>query len=242
MDTKSTTVGVVIGAILAFLLLGGGYLASRLFVTAVDHEVRKQVQQQGQPPLGAAAQPAVRQALDDAGRKAAKEISDKLLADANRRSEEPRSTLQVSEEAPVTVDREAFSITLPPGSTVEPANPDVGSEKLVHTKMPRHGSLTIVVIDDKAEAKERAEFALGDLRGKVDHPKDVPAQVMGLEYWSSAFAATLVDESFIFEVGQRDGRDKACIFLLQYPMTPASRRKQAVEYLRNALQTFRMKQ
>jgi hypothetical protein len=244
MDNRSTAVGIVIGVLLAVFLIGGGYLASRLFYTAVDHEVQKQTQQQVQQAVAPAAQSPVRQAVDDAGRKAAKEVSDKLLADARKPEthEDAKSTLEVSEEAPVTVERDAFSITLPPGSTVDPANPDVGSEKLVHARMPRHGSLSIAVIDDKSEAKDRADAAVNEMRGKVDHPKEVAAQVMGLEYWSTAFAATVEDEPYIFEVGQRDGRDKACIFILGYPMMPTDRRKKAVGYLREALQTFRMKQ
>jgi hypothetical protein len=246
MDNRSAVVGIGIGALLAVLLIGGGYLASRLFFTAVDHEVQQQVRQAVAP----GSQPAVRQAVDDAGRKAAKEISNKLLSEAKKPEkpekpethEDAKSTLEVSEEAPVTVDREAFSITLPPGSTIDPADPGLGSERLVHAKLPDHGTITFVMIEDKSKAKDSLEDSLKAIRLKADRTKDVTPEVMGLEYWSSAVAATVKDKPFIFEAGEREGTDKACLIVLEYPATPEDARKQTVAQFRKTLLTLKMKQ
>jgi hypothetical protein len=204
--------------------------------------VRKQAQQQARQAVAPAANPVIRQALDDAGRRAAKEVSDKLLAGSKKPREEPTSPLQISEEAPVAVDRGAFSITLPPGSTIDPADPELGSERLVHAKLPDHGTITFVTIEDKSRAKDHLDDSLKAIRLKADHAKEVSPEVMGLEYWSSALAATVQDKPYIFEAGERDGTDKACLIILEYPVTPEDARKQAVAEFRKALLTFKMKQ
>lgn len=232
--SRSTVLGIIAGCLAACVLIGIYLLSGRW----VEHAER----QAAREAVGPALQQSVREAANEAGRKAASEMADKILAESQKggAASPPKSdTTPVG--APVKVERKAFAITLPPGATVDPEDPSVGSERLVTADLPDHGTIIIVVADDKQHTGSAYEDTLASLRKKVeDAEEEKPESFDSLKVArATGIKGTVKGIAFRYEIGQCEGWDKGCVIVVEYP---EENRDAMVAMMGKALGTFNMKQ
>src|ERR1044071_5944924 len=141
-SNRMTLAGIFIAPLVVGALIGIYALPKKV----VENEEKKAASKVAPE----ATQDAARKVAEDEIRKAATEISSRLLADQHKREIAP--SVELSSEAPVVIDRKAFTMTLPQGSEVDPPKPKIDREKLVHFRLPGHASGSVVVVDNKGEA------------------------------------------------------------------------------------------
>jgi hypothetical protein len=134
-----------------------------------------------------------------------------------------------------------FAITLPNGATVDPESASLGSERFVTASLPGHGTICISVADNKEQARTIFDQLLASFREKVQNPEKVMADAFDSTRVVSAtgIRGSIKGEEFRYEVGQYEGWDKAFVIVCEYA---GENKGEAVEMMRKALGTFRMKQ
>lgn len=236
--SRSALRGIIAVCIVGALLIGITVLP-RLWGEQTAHQVAREA-------VGPALQQSVRQVADEAGRRAAREMAEKILPDAHGSGAATVPTSSAASEptpvaAPIKVERQAFEITLPSGATVDPEDASVGSERLVMVNMPDHGLLSIVVFDDKKRAESGFEETLSKLRGKMEKAEEEKPEALEALHAvrATGMKGTVKGEEFEYEIGQCEGWDKGFVMVLEYP---EENKAAAVAMLSKALGTFRMKQ
>ncbi len=228
----------VIGLIVACLVAGvliGIYVAPRMMVDQTGRQAARDA-------VGPAIQPAIRQVTSEAGRKAASELADKILAGAHPVGEEAQSMPSAAPvTSPVVVDRQAFTVTLPPAATVDPEDVAVGSERMITANVSHSGILCVVVTNNKDEATSSYDDALARFRGKVENAtQEKPATFDSLRVSrTTAVRGIIKGQEFRFEIAQCEGWDKGCLIIVEYPEQDKG---DVVPMMSKALGTFRMKQ
>jgi hypothetical protein len=144
-------------------------------------------------------------------------------------------------EAPVQVEREAYSITLPPASVVDPESAVVGSEHLMTSTLPGDGTVSIIVLDDKSRAAQSYDGLLASFRAKYPEAQEQNTAALNSLRFTRATAMSFTNDGvdFAYEIGQTEGWDKAFVFLVEYP---ANRNGVMARRVGTTLKTFRMKQ
>src|SRR5262249_48531225 len=140
--SKSTIVGFAAGVV-AVCTIGGIIILSR---ATIDHEAQAAANKAAME----AAHTSATQAANQGGRKAAQDIWDKLLAGMDKSLVPPPPAVEVTKvETETKVDREAFTITVPPGSTVDPQIKYPGAEHVLSVNVAGHCLISIIVVDSK---------------------------------------------------------------------------------------------
>lgn len=245
--SKSAIAGFAAGCIVCGVLIGLYFLtktgAERAGREAARTEIRQQVQD------------SIHKAADESGRQEAREIADQILSAQGKAGaatsppSAPPSALPVtspppsasSTTAPIAIERDAFAVDLPAGASVDPESASVGSERLVTANLPGHGLTSFVTVDDPARAERVGDDARKKLRAKVENAVDVAAAALDSPKVKHAtgLQGSLNGLEFVYEVGQVAGRDKACVIVVEYPQDD---KDQVASAVRQAMQTFRMKQ
>jgi hypothetical protein len=235
--SKWGVAGIVVACLAAGFLIGVFVMPDR----GGERVNREQVPPAVAPTLSGTLQPIIK----EEARKRAQEIGDKLISRPSDHDIgiDPAAKPD-SAGAPVVVEREAFEMTLPPGSVVKPENPKYGSERLVQTRVPGGGSLSIVLVDDKAKVADYADGALNGLKETIRNPESMINTALS---WLNmekvdGFRATIEGEPFGFEVGTRTGTDKGYVIIVEYPIEAEGKTNEVVQRMREALLTLKLKQ
>jgi hypothetical protein len=182
---------------------------------------------------------AATQAADDVTRRIAREMADQVVRDIAK-GEGGGTTRATQARAGPVVELAAFRITLPEKSTVDPADPSLGRERMTTVNLPNGGTMVFVVEDDKLRMTRQFDSAASGCKVKLENPsaRDTdtfdPVKVVR----STAIRGVLNGERFVFEIGQCEGRQKAVLIILDYA---EAKQVESVEMIRRALGTFEMK-
>lgn len=228
---KSTIAGIFVAILVAGALIGIYVIPKKV----IETEQKKA----GADAAKSAAQQSAQNEAADQIRKAAGEISEKLLADQRKNENAP--TVDVSSSSPIVIDREAYTMTLPQGSEVDPPHPEDGKERLMHFRMPGHATGSVVVVDSKARALSAVDDTLADVKSKLTDTSDVNAEALAPFKLArlSAIKGSIGTVTDVFEVGVWEGEAKSCIIIINYPVRPND---QAIASLQKAFRTFKMQQ
>ena len=182
-----------------------------------------------------AVQDAIRQSIDEVARDAARKVADDVRREVTK--DNPGGTTRgAATAASAVIDAVGYRIMLPDHSTVDP----VDNDHLATANLPGGGTLMIVAIDKKEQAAASFDQAVASLRGKLENPAvrttDTfdPARAVR----STAFDGGIQGKPFGFEIGQIEGRSRACVIILEYP---EARRGEVMEMARKALGTLQIK-
>ena len=231
-SNRMTLAGILIALLVVGALIGIYALPKKV----IENEEKKAAEKL----IPQAAQHAAHQVAEDEIRKAAADISDRMLADQKKKEAAP--TVELKSSGPVAVDRDAFTMTLPEGSEVDPPKPQLGKERYIHADLPARASVSIVVIPDKRDAGKYCESTFEDLKSKTPQSTETtpealqPYKLAQLSAVKGKFAG---GHEYMFEVGEWDGTDKACIIIAQFPARPNDA---AIAALQRAFRTFKMQQ
>jgi Flp pilus assembly protein TadG len=258
--SRSTVIGIIAACFAGGLLIGI-YQAPRFMADSAVHDAAKEAMR---PTIQSVAQDAIK----EEARKAAQSLADKIVREKDQgvviTQSAPAGTLSDAANAvagsewkkpagvgsgstpvvaPVAVERDAFSLVAPPGSTVDADSGDLGREHLVGVHMPDLGSIHIVVLNDPSQEKEKADQAIQDLRGKVVNAKDFPGGVLS---WSNfthvnAIRGTIDGVPFGFETATLEGARKACLVIVQYRLPADSEKSEVMTRMHQVLTTMKMK-
>jgi hypothetical protein len=192
-------------------------------------------------------QDSIRQAADAAAHDAATRIADQIVHDDQAKSAHPATPAPGSASPvtaapkPVIVDRKTYTIAFPPGSTIDPPDPEVDLEHLTTVSLPSGGgSVDIVGIEDKSMANFDRMF--DGLQSKLDSPVIIPTDTFSVSnpapVHTQAVRGTVRGSAVIFEVAEFDGKTRACYFIAEYP---ADKAKQSMELIQRCLRTLAIK-
>jgi len=234
--SKSAIAGTVAAVFVLGLVLGL-YVLPGVYATQVGKEAaRKAVP----PAVSQAVQPIVK----EQAQKTAKDIADTISALPRDSDIDIRPAPKTdATAASIFVDRAAFKVTLPPGSTLMPDNPKYGPDRLVECRLPSSASLNILLVDDKASAASLAESTLKGLRGTLTEPTT--------NHWSvlpwmnvagvNGMEGSIQGQLFAFETGYLSGTAKACVIIVEYPMNN-EKKQAATDSIQQAISTLTVKQ
>jgi len=218
-----------------------------------EHEARMAASE----ATGPAIHDAIHEAASEAGRKAAGDVANKIPAGlheggAGTRSPNADKALPGTHEgagastpnpieAPISVQRAAFTITLPPGSSVNPETTGIGSERMVIADLPEHSMIGILVADKKEQAAKDYVALLAKFRGVFSNAQeDKPDAFDAIRpVRATAVKGRIKTVDSVFEIGQCEGWDKTCTIYVEYP---AEDKAKIMPLMTKALATFRMKQ
>lgn len=232
----------VIGFIVGVVLLGAIAAVSFWGRSAVDNEEQKIANR--------VAVDAAKSTAKDVGtaavRNEAADISDRLLAGAGKSADQGST----SKEAPVEVskvetetkvDRAAFTITLPPGATVDPEGTYPGADHVLNANLPGHSMTSIVVVDAKDKASDYESASIASIMKRIESPTEYTPVVLDSFNVSGTkgFQGIVKGEKFAFETGYVQGKEKACVVVVEFP---AEDRATVAPVLKRALESLRMKQ
>jgi hypothetical protein len=192
-------------------------------------------------------QDSIRQAADAAAHDAATRIADQIVQDDQAKSAKPATPAPslaspgTAAPRPVIVDRKTYTIAFPPGSTIDPPDPDVDLEHLTTVSLPSGGgSVNIVGIEDKSMANFDRMFE--GLRSKLDTPVIISTDTFSVAnpapVHTQAASGIVRGSAVIFEVAEFDGKTQACYFIAEYP---AAKAKQSAEVIQRCLRTLAIK-
>jgi len=232
--SKSTMIGFVAGLGAATILMGIVVWAR----TVVDHEVERSAR----IAVDQQAKIAARNVANEGVRDAAKQIADRLITQSDLQDKSVPPSVDVTKIETVTlVDRDAYSITLPAGAKLDPMPDEPGMDHVMEASLPGHAQVNIVVIDDKERAKAICENSADTIHRKIDGGEAFVPSALGSTFASDvkAFCGRERDIKTAYEVGDVQGKQKACLFIIGYQVTD---KPVAPATVKQALATFKMKQ
>ena len=231
---KSTIAAFIAGLAAACLVLGI-VLWSK---SVVDHTEQKIVDK----AVASAAQQASRQVGEEGVRNSAKEIADKLLAQSDKRDKSVPPSVEVATvETQTKVDKDAYSITMPPGITVDPQGEGPGSDHILSTHIGHDSSMNLLLVDHKENAPTCVEDATSSIQKKMDNAEEFsPAALPQFKAVNQkAFWGKINGVKWAYEVGGVQGKEKACVIILGYSVEEKAK---TLPLLKKALESLQMKQ
>ena len=142
----------------------------------------------------------------------------------------------------VVLDRSGYTMTLPAGSTVDPATESFDQDHLTSANLRHDTTLIVVMIDDKTGGPAAFDRTVASLKSELatvtsdgDGAVDIGKVVRSVALRGKV---TGHDETFDFTVSEFDGPARAYLVVAEYPDSSAADASTLVD---QALGTLRLK-
>ncbi len=188
-------------AVITCAVVVGLLIAWHTFAPMFADNARKQAASQA---VNSAFKDSLQKAVDEVGRKEAGRIADEIVKDmANQ---------------PVPLERADYKMVLPPWSSVDPPDPNMGPDRMATIDLVPRGTMIIVLVPNKTDGAKSFDKLNKAIRDRMTFPSDAAPQAFEkvTVARSAATVGIIENEKVTFEIAQIDGNSKGLIVQLIY--------------------------